>query len=113
MTQTIANFREYLGIPAFWTVIAVLTEFLGGILVALGAATRPAALGLAMVMLVAIFKVHLLNGFFMNWFGIPGQGHGIEYNLALLAGCVTLILGGAGCLSLDHRFCEHSHSERN
>ena len=104
-----ANFDDLLGIPAFLTVIATLMEFLGGILLAAGLATRIAASGLAVVMLVAIFKVHWPNGFFLNWFALPGLGHGIEYNLALLGGCLSLLLGGAGSLAIDKMLCKHKH----
>ncbi|MBI4668713.1 MAG: DoxX family protein [Elusimicrobia bacterium] len=101
LTATIANFKSYLGLPAFLTVIAVFTEFFGSIFITIGLMTRLCALGLGFVMTVAIFKVHLANGFFLNWFGTPAKGHGIEYNLALLAICLTLFLGGAGKFSLD------------
>jgi len=94
-------FGQSLGIPPFFTVLAAFTEFFGGIAVLVGALTRLAALGLALVMVVAALKVHLPYGFFMNWANTPGVGHGIEMNLALFAMAVGLLLSGGGSFSLD------------
>jgi putative oxidoreductase len=55
-------------------------------------------------MLVAVWTVHLSSGFFLNWTLAPGQGHGYEFNLALVAALVSLMLTGPGALSIDrHR----------
>src|SRR3990167_2893144 len=51
---------------------------------------------LAVTMLVAIFTVHLANGFFMS-------NNGYEFALALLAISLAVMLEGAGKLSLDKR----------
>ncbi|QJR80152.1 DoxX family protein [Alteromonas pelagimontana] len=69
-------------------------EFFGGLFILLGLLTRPAALVLALAMLVAIFTVHITNGFFMT-------GNGIEFGLALLAASVSLVVSGSGKLALD------------
>jgi putative oxidoreductase len=97
---TIALFAKN-GMPAALTVLVMIGEFLGGLGVLVGVLTRLAALGPAIVMVGAIFTVHLKNGFFMNWFCEPGHGHGMEYNLALLAMALSLIVTGAGPLSID------------
>jgi putative oxidoreductase len=52
-------------------------------------------------MLVAIAKVHAQHGFFLNWFGTPGKGHGWEFNLALIAMALSILIGGAGAFSID------------
>ena len=104
LSGAIEFFQQNLGIPPFLTVLDVVTEFFGGIALIVGLLTRVASLGLAIVMLVAIFKVHLPNGFFMNWFNVPDVGHGIEMNLALLGMAIGLMLSGAGKLSLDGLF---------
>jgi putative oxidoreductase len=72
---------------------AALAEFLGGVFVALGLATRLAAAAIAAVMVVAIWKVHLPNG-------LIGPG-GFEYNVVVIAACAALIVTGGGSLSLD------------
>ena len=71
-------------------------EFFGGLALVLGLLVRPAAAGLAVTMLVAIFSVHLANGFFMS-------NNGYEFALALLAGSLAVLIEGAGKLSLDRR----------
>ncbi|WP_339649441.1 DoxX family protein [Halopseudomonas pelagia] len=69
-------------------------EFLGGLALLLGLLVRPAAAVLAVTMLVAIVTVHLANGLFMS-------NNGYEFALALLAISVSLLISGAGRLSLD------------
>ncbi len=76
-------------------------EFIGGIMLLLGALTRATALVLALDMAVAIWKVHFLNGFFLNWNMVRGQGHGFEFNLSLAGALVALALTGPGVLSVD------------
>ena len=95
------QFFEQSGVPAFLAVLLIITEFFGGIAIILGFFTRLAALGLTIAMLVAIFKVHLQNGFFLNWFNVPNMGHGIEYSLALIGLSLSLLVWGAGNLSVD------------
>jgi putative oxidoreductase len=97
----IGYFKQSLGIPAPLTVLAAVTECLGGLAMIVGLLVRPAALGLILVMLVAIAKVHWPNGFFLNWSLGPGKGHGYEMNLALIGTALAVLIGGAGILSID------------
>ena len=69
-------------------------EFFGGLLLIVGLLVRPAALMLAITMLVAIVTVHLQNGLFLS-------NNGYEFGLALLAISVGLVFRGAGSLSAD------------
>ncbi|MBO1519538.1 DoxX family protein [Oceanisphaera pacifica] len=71
-------------------------EFFGGIALLIGLLTRPAALMLAITMLVAIMGVHLPNGFFMS-------NNGYEFALALLGMAVALVFNGGGKYSLDRK----------
>jgi putative oxidoreductase len=73
----------------------------GGLAMIVGLLVRPAAVGLILVMLVAIAKVHWPNGFFINWASAPGRGHGFEMNLALIGMALAVLVGGAGALSVD------------
>jgi putative oxidoreductase len=98
---TIQYFQQNLGISMELTVLAMAAEFFGGTGIVVGFLTRLAALGISGVMVVAMVKVHLVNGFFMNANCAPGQGHGIEFNLALLAMAITLLCSGAGHASID------------
>jgi putative oxidoreductase len=98
-------------IAVVWAVI----EFGCGVLLFLGAWTRWAAIPLALLMAVAVWKMHLPYGFFINWTMAPGVGHGYEFNLLLIAACVCLSLSGAGELSIDrllHRNAESAIAGR-
>jgi putative oxidoreductase len=79
-----------------------IVEFFGGLLLVAGALTMFAALALAINMGVALWKVHLPSGFFLNWALTPGQGHGYEFNLTLIGALLALVLTGAGAFSIDH-----------
>jgi putative oxidoreductase len=78
-----------------------LTECFGGLVMIMGLLVRPAAMGLIIVMLVAIATVHWRNGFFLNWSLEPGKGHGFEMNLALIGMALAVLVGGAGAVSVD------------
>jgi len=75
--------------------LAGAAEFFGGLALVVGLLVRPAAAALAFAMLIAIFAVHLGNGFFLD------KG-GYEYALALFAASLSLLFSGAGRLSIDH-----------
>lgn len=70
-------------------------EFFGGLALLLGMLTRPAALGTALIMLVAMVAVHWTNGFFIT-------NSGYEYSLILMVISICILLHGAGKYSLDH-----------
>lgn len=74
--------------------LAGLTELLGGLLLALGLLTPLGAAAVIGVMTVAALTVNLRNGFFVT-------GHGVEYNLVLMAAGFALAGTGAGGWSLD------------
>jgi putative oxidoreductase len=98
--------------PAYpLAILASGTEFIGGILLILGWVTRWVSLALAVVMGVAIWKVHYANGFFMNWTGAAGQGHGYEFNLVLIAALVCLMFTGPGALSFDEWRSQSAEAE--
>jgi putative oxidoreductase len=85
----------------------VLIEIGGGLAILLGAFVALASIPMAVVLLVAIFTVHLPNGFSsikLQSFG-PDGAHfgqpGYECDLLYLAGLATLVLGGAGPFSID------------
>jgi putative oxidoreductase len=101
LQTTIEAFERSIAVPSYLTLIVVGTEFFGGLTVLVGFLTRIAAAGLAADMVAAIIKVHLMNGFFLNWSITPGKGHGYEFNLALLAMSIALLLSGPGKFALD------------
>ncbi|TMP03300.1 DoxD-like family protein [Pseudoalteromonas sp. S3178] len=81
--------------PGYWlALMAGSAEFFGGIALALGLLTRPAAVVTAFTMLIAIFSVHINNGLFM-------ANNGYEYALTLLVATAALAVQGAGSFSVD------------
>lgn len=71
-----------------------ITEFGGGLCVLLGFLTRFWAAGLVIDMSVAVFKVHLANGFFAS-------RNGFELPLALGVMALVVLLTGPGPVSID------------
>ncbi len=97
---TMGFFTEKMGIPAPLAFLAICAEFFGGLGLIVGLLSRVAAFGIICNMLVAIFTVHRFNGFFMNWFG-QQKGEGFEYHLLAIAMGLTILIKGAGALSVD------------
>lgn len=88
------------GIPSVVAFLVIVGESFGAAGLILGFITRLCSFGITLIMLAAIFMVHLQHGFFMNWFGQKG-GEGFEYHiLAIGLGLISLIKGG-GALSVD------------
>lgn len=88
--------------PALLLVLIVgVIELFGGAAIILGVWTRFAAILLAINMGVAIWKIHLPHGFFLNLSLEPGVGHGYEFAMVLLGGLVCLLLNGPGAVSID------------
>jgi putative oxidoreductase len=91
--------------PTAWT--AVLLELLGGLAVFLGAFVEVVSLPLIGMMLVAMFTIHLRYGFSsINTTGLTESGPqfgppGYEVNLLYVGAMLSLVVGGAGALSVD------------
>jgi putative oxidoreductase len=98
-SATMSGF-EHTGIPAVFAFLAIVAEFFGAIGLILGLLGRVAAFGLACVMMVAIAKVHAVNGLFMNWAG-QQKGEGFEYHVLVLAITVAIMIAGSGAWSVD------------
>lgn len=108
-----AAFFTQLGLsPAYPLALFVgVVELIGGLMLVIGAFTLVAALALTINMGVAVWKAHLPSGFFLNWALIPGQGHGYEFHLVLIASLVSLMLTGAGAFSIDRRRARFAEAE--
>jgi putative oxidoreductase len=83
-------------LPAVTQLAVAWGELLGGVAVLLGFLTRLAALGLIALMAGAIATVHGAHGF-----ALP---HGYEYNVAIIAMGLCLVLGGPGPVAVDRIF---------
>src|SRR3979409_934783 len=83
-----------------WAWVAALSEFGGGLLLALGLVSPLGSLAIAGAMLVAIATVHLSKGFWVS------KG-GFEFNLALIGAAAALAITGPGAYSLDNALRIH------
>ena len=87
--------------------VSTFVELLGGLAIFVGAFVEVVSVPLIVMMLVAMFTVHLKYGFSaINTIGLTQNGPrfgppGYEVNLLYIAGLLSLILGGAGALSID------------
>jgi putative oxidoreductase len=98
-----------LGVPQphlmAWATVWV--ELLGGLAVLLGSYVTLASVPMAVVLLVALFTVHLQFGFSsIKFLAVTADGPqfgkpGIELNLIYLACLATLVAGGSGPFSID------------
>jgi putative oxidoreductase len=71
-------------------------ELVGGTFIALGLFTRPAAAAVVVLLLVAVLKVHLGNGFFWT-------KAGFEYPALWGLMALAIVLRGGGPMSLDRK----------
>lgn len=103
-----ADILQVIGVPApvlaAWT---TLVELFGGLAVLAGAFIPLVSVPLVIVMLVALFTVHLPYGFStIKLMAVTANGAqfgppGYELNLLYIAGLLALVLGGASPLSID------------
>ncbi|MCC2111862.1 MAG: DoxX family protein [Hyphomicrobiales bacterium] len=91
------QFLEQVGYTpgAFWALAIGVVEFFGGLAIAIGFLTRPAALAVTIFMAVAVM-FHLGNGFF--W--VKG---GYEYPVLWTVAAFYFLIRGAGRYSVDAR----------
>jgi putative oxidoreductase len=107
--EAFAGILHAIGVPAphLMAWLTILTELIGGLAVLLGIFVPLVSLPMAALLFVAIFTVHLPNGFSSiklisvtagrAQFGPPGY----EVNLLYLACLAALVFGGSGPLALD------------
>ncbi|MEO1206650.1 MAG: DoxX family protein [Pseudomonadota bacterium] len=94
---TAGFFEQSLGLypGVLFAVVAGLTEFVGGLLLAAGALTRLTALAAVALMGYAAFVVHWSNGFFWT-------DGGLEFPLMWMVIALALVIRGGGRWSADH-----------
>jgi putative oxidoreductase len=88
------------GIPAAVAFLIIIGESFGAVGLIVGFLSRLAALGITLIMLGAIFLVHLPNGFFMNW-SSNQPGEGFEYHLLAIGLALVVLIKGGGKWSVD------------
>jgi putative oxidoreductase len=97
---TMKMFTENMKIPYGLAMAAIVTESVGSACLILGFLTRIWALGMVILMGIAVYKVHFANGFFMNWMGNQ-KGEGYEYHILVIGMALALLALGGGKASLD------------
>jgi putative oxidoreductase len=95
----IAGWFESIGIPGSMAYVVATIELVGGIALILGLGTRIVSAILAIILLIATFKVKLAVGFLGN-----GQMAGYELDLALIGMAVYLLFNGSHKLAIDSFF---------
>ena len=104
--------------PTFLSWATVAVEVVGGLMILAGALVPLATVPMIAVLLVAMFTVHLPNGFSSikllaydattgAHFGQPGY----ETDLLYVAGLIALCIGGAGPLSVDGHLAAKRRNE--
>jgi putative oxidoreductase len=93
-----AQFFGKVGLPDSMALVTWVggVEFFGGLLLVLGLLTRVAAVMVFVLMMVAVFMVHLPNGFF--WLKA-----GYEYPLLWAVLALAIAIRGGGQCSLDRK----------
>lgn len=108
-SEHFATILQALGTPAphLMAWISIVTELFGGLAILLGAFVPLAAIPMTILLIVAIFTVHLRFGFSsIKLLAVTTAGPqlgppGYETNLLYLACLAALVLGGSGPLSID------------
>lgn len=97
-TEGFIGYTESLGFPApeFFAWMAAITEFAGGLALAVGLLTRPAAMGMIGTMVVAAFVAHGAD----PWVAKPGDTSKEMAMLYMLPSIAILAIGG-GRFSVD------------
>ena len=81
-------------------VLIIVAEFFPALGLIFGFLGRLCAAAVGMLMLGAIFMVHLQYGFFMNWYGTQ-QGEGFEYHILAIGLAIAVLIKGSGKWSVD------------
>lgn len=95
-----AQFFAAIGIPLanYAAVLVAFLEFVGGLLLIFGLLTRWISVLLIIEMLVALFKVHLKQGFL-----IMPPAYGYEFILLILVVLVVILINGPGGFSFGRK----------
>ncbi len=99
---TVANFAQgNVPLPPLAAAIAIIAELGGGIAIALGIATRPVALLLALY----TFATALIGHHYWNMLGPARAGAEINFfkNISIISGLLLFYLNGAGRYAIDDK----------
>ncbi|WP_079527402.1 DoxX family protein [Halobacillus hunanensis] len=97
-----------LGLPGFLAYVVAFTELIGGVALIIGLGTKIVSTLLAVIMVVAIMKVKLANGLLGT-----EQADGFEFDLALLAMSIYLLLNGNNLWAIDKILSRDSNAQKS
>jgi len=112
ISGTYGFLTQQMHIPAVLAILVFAAEFLGPIGLFVGFLSRIAAFGIAVDFAVALFMVHLPNGFFMNWSG-QQKGEGIEFFFLAIGIAIAIMIGGGGAFSIDRILTSRDQGQVN
>jgi putative oxidoreductase len=118
--ETFAVILQTIGVPLplLMAWLTSLVELIGGFAILLGAFVPVVSLPMMVVLLTALFTIHLPYGFFsvklveVTATGTKFGSVGYEIILLYLASLVALVFGGAGWLSVDQWRLKHKFPYR-
>jgi putative oxidoreductase len=110
LEKTLHTFTQ-MGFPVWVTVLLMLVESVGALLLVAGFLTRLWALGIGTGIAVCMLKFHVQYGFFMNWFN-QQKGEGYEYHILVLGIVLALLIKGGGMLSVDRVLATRGNRHR-
>jgi putative oxidoreductase len=86
---------EGLGFPHPFVVAGIWgsIEFVGGVFIILGILARLSAASIVLTMVIRMWKINLMYGFFIH-------DGGVEYNILVIAACLPMIFLGGGAWSV-------------
>ena len=97
-TGTVSGFTAIgIPVPVYSALLVSVVELVGGLFLLFGLVTKWTSAIIFVEMLVALFKVHIKNGF------LVGTG-GYEFTLLLLAALLVVWVNGAGSYSLGKKY---------
>ncbi len=97
---TMGFLTDSLGIPTPIALLVIAGESLGAASLLVGFLGRFCAASIAVILAGAAVRVHIDNGFFMNWTG-TGPGEGYEFHILAVALAIVVAIGGSGAISVD------------
>jgi putative oxidoreductase len=110
LEKTLQSFSQ-MGFPVWATILLMMVESVGALLLVAGFLTRLWALGIGTAIAVCMLKFHVQYGFFMNWLN-QQKGEGYEYHILVLGIALALVIKGGGMLSVDRAIANRGNRRR-
>lgn len=107
---TMNYFTQSQGLPWLVGFAVILIEFIGAISILLGFATRLWSIAI-FFLTIGIMVTNHSTYFFMNWFGSQ-PSEGMEYFLLMLGMSGSLVVSGAGSISIDTLLSKGQNEDR-